>query len=151
MDYVEIGAYLLSTVAIIASGYYAFKHKEKLDHMCSMMVGMIYSTLAGFAVGTLYAFFTGEYLMANILGIASGLAAGLILHKLAGIGDEFARMEAVMGAAMGGLMGAMLGFMIRFENPAFFLVFYSILVLGLAWEGAMFIKKHVEKKEVACH
>ncbi|NUN11786.1 hypothetical protein HUU53_04035 [Candidatus Micrarchaeota archaeon] len=150
MDLIQVSFYVFSAIVISLSGYYAFSKKEKLDHMCCMMVGMIYSTLAGFAFGTLYAFFTGEYLMANIIGVIAGLIAAVLLNILAGVGDEFARMEGVMGAAMGGLMGAMLGFMIRFEDTSLFLAFYVVLLVLLAGEGAWFIYKHSKKKDAVC-
>ncbi len=136
------------TLAVVgASSYYAHKHRYKLDHMCCMMVGMIYSTIPGFAIGFLYAFFTGSYLLANVFGTIVGLIVGLFFSR---IGDEFSLMEAVMGAVMGGLMGAMLGFMIRFEDKFAVLVFYYLVLALLAGESAYFIYKHKKKSEKEC-
>ena len=143
VELIEIGSYLFALIAVGASSAYAYQHKAKLDQMCSMMVGMIYSTLAGFAFGTLYAIFTGQYLLANVLGIVVGLAVGLFFSLKTG--DEFARMEAVMGAVMGGLMGAMFGFMIRFEDRNLTILFILAVIALLSFESFYFIKKYNKK------
>lgn len=143
MEFIEIASYLFSAIVIAASGAYAYKHRSKLDQMCCMMVGMIYSTLAGFAAGTLYAIFSGQYLLANVIGVVVGLAVGLFFAIKAG--DEFARMEATMGAVMGGLMGAMFGFMIRFEDRNLVLIFILAVIALLSFESFLFIKKYNKK------
>ncbi len=131
----------LFTAACIA---YFWKFREKSDDTHGMMAGMIFGTLAGLVPGALIAYYNGDFLAANIAGVAIGVAIGLPLGRAWCV---HGRLEGVAGGVMGGLMGAMLGQMIRIYPAEQFFPFLAAITIVVGAEAAYAThKKYAEGK-----
>ena len=130
-------AALLSVGILVPAAYFAYKNSKNMSEMHGMMNGMAFSMMASFAVGTLIALSTGDFVLGIIAGTISGLLLGIPIAS-----KGLARMEGMMAAPMGGSMGAMLGVMIRFYNVQLFMQFFFVVLVFIMYEMTRMNSNH---------
>ena len=130
-------ATLLSLGILVPAAYFAYQNSKNMSEMHGMMNGMAFSMMASFAIGTLIALPTGDFVLGIIAGTISGLLLGIPIAS-----KGLARMEGIMAAPMGGSMGAMLGVMIRFYNVQLFMQFFFVVLVFVMYEMTRMNSSH---------
>ena len=132
-------ATLLSLAILVPAAYFAYKNSKKMSEMNCMMNGMTFGMMASFAIGTLIALPTGDFVLGIIAGTIAGLLFGIPISMA---GGHLSRMEGIMASPMGGSMGAMLGVMIRFYNIQLFMQFFFVVLVFIMYETTRMNSSH---------
>ncbi|GED32061.1 cupredoxin domain-containing protein [Brevibacillus centrosporus] len=101
--------------------FFAWKRKERLDHMHTMIIGMSMGMMIGLIAGLLFgAEYKGDLFLSTIWGMLIGGISGMMIGIPLSL---LTTVEGTLSGIMAGMMGAMLGEMIPIEKmePLLFL------------------------------